>query len=115
MQVVDFYNRGGDFSSANKENLAPDIEPLGLTAPQREDLVAFLLGLSDDRVRFQKAPFDHPSLCIPEGHVPTPTSVEADPLLPGRATDIMRCLPAIGAGGATDGLSTFLNLSPFLP
>lgn len=115
MQVVDFYNRGGDFPAENRANLAPDIQPLGLTAQQREDLVAFLLGLSDDRVRFQKAPFDHPSLCIPNGHVGTAAWVEADPVVPGRALDLMRCLPAIGAGGATSGLSTFLNLSPYLP
>lgn len=115
MQVVDFYDRGGDFPRENAANLAPDVQPLGLTSEQKTDLVAFMLALSDDRVRFQKAPFDHPSLCIPNGHVATASSVEADPASPGRAKDIMRCLPAVGAGGASAGIKTFLNLNPFSP
>jgi hypothetical protein len=29
--------------------------------------VAFLKSLTDDRVRFSKAPFDHPALSLPNG------------------------------------------------
>ena len=38
-QVVDFYNRGGNFANANLDS---QIRPLGLTAAQEEALVAFM-------------------------------------------------------------------------
>ena len=66
-QIVDFYNRGGDFSLQNQDNLDPDIQPLGLSGNDKADLVAFLLALTDERVRYNKAPFDHPSLNFPNG------------------------------------------------
>ena len=51
-QVVDFYDRGGDVPNHS-------IEPLGLTEPEKNALVDFLIALTDERVRFQRAPFDH--------------------------------------------------------
>jgi cytochrome c peroxidase len=42
MDVVEFYNRGGEV----KTNLAPEIKPLHLSAQEKLDLVAFLRGLS---------------------------------------------------------------------
>jgi cytochrome c peroxidase len=111
MQVVDFYNRGGDFARMNHPNTDPTIHPLGLTDAQKNDLVAFLLTLSDDRVRFRKAPFDHPSICIPHGQAGDEKSIRANRT--GNAIDVMVCLPAVGAGGAKNPLSTFLNLDPY--
>ena len=112
MQVVDFYNRGGDFGNANRDNFDFNISPLGLTQGQKEDLVAFLLSLSDDRVRMSKAPFDHPSICLPNGHLGG-TNAVAQKGKTGTAIDLMLCLPEVGALGARDGLRTFLELSPF--
>src|SRR5205807_6154452 len=66
-QVVEFYDRGGDFAQQNMDNLDPNILPLHLTAEQRDDLVQFLVALTDERVRWQRAPFDHPELCFPNG------------------------------------------------
>ncbi|TMA44226.1 MAG: cytochrome C peroxidase [Deltaproteobacteria bacterium] len=66
-QVVDFYSRGVDFHEANIDNLDPHIENLALSATEKTNLVAFLKSLTDDRVRFAKAPFDHPQLVIPNG------------------------------------------------
>jgi len=66
-QLVDFYNRGGDFASQNQDNLDPDIQPLGLSDQDKADLVAFLRALTDERVRYDKAPFDHPSLNFSNG------------------------------------------------
>ena len=40
---------------------------LELTEQQKVDLVAFMLSLTDERVRYQRAPFDHPSLSLPGG------------------------------------------------
>ncbi|MDP6436957.1 MAG: cytochrome c peroxidase [Gammaproteobacteria bacterium] len=67
-QVVEFYNRGGDFAIENLGDLAPNIDPLGLDDQQIDDLVAFLEALTDDRVRCKRAPFDHPEIILPEGH-----------------------------------------------
>ena len=66
-QVVEFYNRGGDFAIENLGDLAPNIHPLGLDAGQIADLVAFLEALTDERVRCELAPFDHPEIRIANG------------------------------------------------
>ena len=109
MQVVDFYNRGADFGKDNRENLAPDIEPLGLSENEKIDLVRFLLTLTDERVRMEKAPFDHPSLCLPNGH-----SMNASASPNGiNAADETMCLKEVGRKGRTAGIRPFMNLSPF--
>ena len=67
-QVVDFYTRGGDFHESNIANLHPAIDTIGgMDATRKANLVAFLKSLTDDRVRYQKAPFDHPQLIIANG------------------------------------------------
>ncbi len=66
-QVVEFYNRGGNFAQEDKADFDIDIEPLHLTAEEKAALVAFLKALTDERVRFDKAPFDHPQLIVPNG------------------------------------------------
>jgi cytochrome c peroxidase len=65
--VVNFYNRGGDFSQTNRNNLDADMAPLGLSDYQKAALVVFLKGLTDERVRYHRAPFDHPQLIVPNG------------------------------------------------
>jgi cytochrome c peroxidase len=117
-QVVDFYNRGGDrrgqdgddttgtgplgkggetgvipTSSPRGSNLDPDITVLGLTAQEIQDLLVFLLALTDLRVACEKSPFDHPELVVPNGHL------VADSNGDGRADDILLTKPAVGVGG----------------
>jgi cytochrome c peroxidase len=108
MQVVEFYNRGGDFAVENRDNLAPDIQPLNLDEVEKADLVAFLLSLTDERVRYEKAPFDHPSLCLPNGHPGSVTSVINKS---GNATDNdpLLCLNAVGAAGNKNPLRGFMD------
>lgn len=66
--VVDFYNRGGDFTAPNKD---PRVRPLGLTAGERADLVAFLRRpLTDPRVAAGTFPFDRPLLYTESSNVP---------------------------------------------
>ncbi len=90
--VVDFYNRGGNFPEFNQANFDPNIVMLGLAQTQKDALVALLLGMTDERVRFRQAPFDHPQLFVPN----LPDGV----------------LPAVGAGGSAP-LRTFdQNLAP---
>lgn len=64
-EVVVFYNDGGDF--ANPE-LAKRIAPIGLDDDEIDEVVDFLAnGLTDCRVERERAPFDHPSLAVPNG------------------------------------------------
>lgn len=115
MQVVDFYNRGGDFAVENSVNITPDITPLGLTEQQKSDLVAFLLSFTDDRVKYKKAPFDHPELCIPVGHKEDATGkLVADRQNGLQAEDTtVQCLPSVGASGVSTPLKPFMQLSPY--
>jgi cytochrome c peroxidase len=108
MQVVEFYNRGGDFPNENRADLAPDISPIGLDETEKANLVAFLLSLTDERVRYEKAPFDHPSLCLPNGHPGSTTSVVSNN---GSATDNspLLCLNAVGAAGSKTPVRSFID------
>jgi hypothetical protein len=77
-----------------------EIGAIGLTNPQIADLVAFLRALTDPRVITRAAPFDHPQLFVPNGHVAAPGGgVVRDP--DGSAKDLLIEVPAVGrAGGA---------------
>ena len=101
--VVDFYNRGGDFHAENAQDIAPLIQNLGMTARDKADVVAFLLTLTDNRVRNQQAPFDHPQLFIPNGHTAAgglaPDAQVLDANGDGVADDNWLELPAVGAAG----------------
>lgn len=67
-QVVDFYDRGGDFANDNKSTL---ILPIGLTAQQKANLLAFLRRpLTDPRVAAGSPPFDEPRLYGESDRVP---------------------------------------------
>ena len=110
MQVVDHYNRGGDFGRENQENLDVDIQTLGLLETEKINLVKFLLTLTDDRVRMEKAPFDHPSLCMPNGHtvagLPSSNGINAADAKP-------LCINEVGQLGRATAIAPFLNASPF--
>jgi hypothetical protein len=73
------------------------MRPLGLTVAEQTALVAFLKSLTDDRVRFEKAPFDHPQLFVPNGHPGDQSQVISDGT--GKARDTLMEIPAVGAGG----------------
>ena len=90
-QVVEFYNRGGDFNDVGHHE---EVRPLGLTAQEKSDLVAFMKSLTDERVRYKRAPFDHPQLFITNGpaNVATGSDNPADQLIE---------IPAVGAAGGT--------------
>jgi cytochrome c peroxidase len=98
-QVVEFYNRGGDFREHNVENIDFEIGKLNLTPQQIDDLVAFLgRPLTDSRVVRQSAPFDHPQLFVPNGHS---TNRDGSPRAnrEGVAQDVLLEIPAVGRRG----------------
>lgn len=97
LQVIDAYDVGGHFAGENWRQMTLDITELKLTLQEKNDLVAFLLTLTDERVRNQSAPFDHPQLFIPHGHTGNQLSVSDDGT--GRAITEFVEIPAVGAGG----------------
>lgn len=96
-QVVNFYFRGGDFIEENIQNADASIRPLPLTPQDKADLVAFLTSLTDERVRLQSAPFDHPQLFVSNGHVGDVASVTDDGT--GAAVNQLKEIPPVGAAG----------------
>jgi len=107
-QVVDFYSRGGDFAENNIDNLDAGIRPLNLTEEQKTSLVAFMQSLTDDRVRFERAPFDHPQLFISNGHPGDQNAVTNDGT--GQATTTLVELPAVGRNGLSTPQPNFLGV-----
>ncbi|MFT5130375.1 MAG: iduronate 2-sulfatase, partial [Rhodothermales bacterium] len=57
--VIDFYDRGGDFTAANKD---PRVTNLNLSQNQKDELTAFLEMWTDPRVAAASDHFDHPTL-----------------------------------------------------
>ena len=111
-EVVQFYNRGGNFCRTNKDDLDPDIRALGMTNAEENDLVAFLIALTDIRVRHRKAPFDGPEVFIPNGHKGNfKTAYDAD--LNGEADDNFRRIPQRGKNGGREISHFFYHWSAF--
>jgi cytochrome c peroxidase len=109
-QVVDFYNRGGDFFENNIDNVDRGMGTnLNLTEEQKTSLVAFMESLTDDRVRFERAPFDHPQLFITNGHPGDQNAVTNDGT--GQATTTVLELPAVGRNGIITPQPNFLGVS----
>jgi cytochrome c peroxidase len=110
-QVVDFYNRGGDFNAPNKD---PQISPKGLSNNQLNDLVAFLSRpLTDPRVRNELPPFDHPALYSESSRVPVltgtgvagagalvPSALAVEPPLVGNPSFTVGVSNALGGANA---------------
>ena len=113
-QVVEFYTRGGNFPNTNLHDKTVDVDGIPpFMFPQFnptaeadiEALVDFLAeGLKDDRVAFEKGPFDHPELVVPNGSAKHDSS-----------KDLFTHIPAVGAQGRKTELPTFLNLDPQQP
>ena len=104
-QLVQFYNRGRDF------NAAPGA-PLNLSQSQQDDLVAFLRnGLTDPRVEFERAPFDHPQIFVPNGHPGDESGVTWSGNTNGTpiATDDLIEIPAVGQNGVASAPPNFLE------
>lgn len=121
-QVVEFYTRNGNVVFPEnkfqhsivsavllKTSLPPDhpdyAADVAALEYDRKALVAFLKSFTDDRVRYEKAPFDHPEVIVPHGHL--------DPIEAGNqyASDLAKeeylHVPALGANGAfeADGVT----------
>lgn len=112
-QVIEFYARNGDLP--NSANLGIGIGRINLgNAANRTALVAFLKSLTDERVLYEKAPFDHPSLCIPNGHEESASGQlllnHSDLAFRLSAADKFALIPASGASGNRVPLQSFEEL-----
>lgn len=105
-QVIEFYGRQGNFHTDNLHGLQNI--PILADAGKRADLLAFLKTLTDDRVRFEKAPFDHPELLVPNGHKGDDALVTAGhPLEASLAKEDFIVVPAVGRNGSAEPLQPF--------
>jgi cytochrome c peroxidase len=104
-EAVEFYNRGSDFHDENQADLSPEIMALGMTSTDIDDVVAFLKTLTDERVRMEQAPFDHPEIYISNGHRGDESRVW------GKKRVAMSEYVRLDATGSTGGagLTTFLD------
>ncbi len=110
--VIDFYDRGGDFDAPNKH---PAITNLNLTEASKRSLLAFLKRpLTDPRVALGLPPFDRPSQYADSIHVPevygqaTPGSAGVEPELVAIEP------PKLGAQSLTIALDRGLGGAPAL-
>ncbi len=131
-QVVDFYTRGGDFPISNAAhrdfnlvNMNVEIQS-NLSEAEKVALVDFLLELTDERNRFDRAPFDHPEVIVPVDGLAPDNTAGRDGLLalttigsactPATTTtpasgQCFRSVPAVGATGQATAEPAFLNVT----
>ena len=113
-QVLEFYDRQSDFGDVNVLDLDPRMAEVELSDLDEEPLIEFLLSLTDQRVRLEKAPFDHPQIFVPNGHPGDHTLLDC--ISGEQACDDLLEVPAIGKHGRVwQGLlplGTFLDLPP---
>ena len=116
-QVIVFYERLGDFSDANVRQLDTRLTRIDLTEKDEQPLVQFLQSLTDECVRDEQAPFDHPQLFVPNGHPGDQTGVACTHGM--QACDDLLEIPPVGADGRRNAglapLGTFLGLDPLQP
>lgn len=106
-QVVDFYFRGGSFN--NPAHFATVVFPQQISEQEKADLVAFLKTLTDERVRWERAPFDHPQIKVPHGHTLMANSEDKK-----QAQDLFLEIPAVGKNGRDESLGALRSFESYL-
>ena len=113
-QVVAFYERLGDFGNENLRDIDPNLARIFFTEPEEQSLVEFMLSLTDERVREERKPFDHPQLFVPNGHPGNHAVLDCVNGL--QACDKLLEIPPVGEKGRGEAglspLGTFLALDP---
>jgi cytochrome c peroxidase len=119
-QAVEFYARHGDFADVNEPNIDVGLAMVQNIADADADLlVKVLISMTDERARWEQAPFDHPQIFLPNGNN---TGANHPVMGAGYAADNYITLPAVGAAGRStlpagpypagnSPLPNFLNIS----
>lgn len=109
--VIDFYNRGGDFHA----NQAPSLTPRGYVPMEKDAIIALLKTLTDPRVAAGEYPFDAPTLGSQNGNMPSYHGRGMETWSGERLAIHAPFAPRLGAqdfrillSGATPGIFTFL-------
>lgn len=123
-QVVDFYTRGGDFpitNAAHRDFLLTNLNieaQSNLSEDEKVALVDFLLELTDDRVKFQRGPFDHPEVIVPlDGKAPDNTFGRpglialTTGVCPSGTGPCFMDVPAVGTNGDATPQLAFLGIN----
>ncbi len=101
-QVIEFYTIAGDYST-------PSLQVWGPDRMDRIAMPALLRALTDERVRFERAPFDHPELCVPaeDGDI---AAARISRSRNGSTNERWADIPPVGARGNRVPLQTFEEL-----
>lgn len=92
-EVIEFYDRGGDFEAPNKDEF---IRELNLTSAEKAQLLAFLTRpLTDPRLANEEPPFDRPRLFTESWAVPVVYGVGVSSLEGGLVPRVVALEPAI--------------------
>lgn len=103
-EVLDFYDRGGNVT--NPHHVGNLVFPRPFPKTDREDLIAFLKSLTDERVRWERAPFDHPELWVNAGF---------EDLSSEKAHERTLHIPAVGRSGRSDKEGPLKPFEEYLP
>jgi cytochrome c peroxidase len=112
-QVVDFYTRGGDFpisNAAHRDFLLVNMNieaQSNLNGTEKVALVDFLLALTDERNRYDRAPFDHPEVIVPFDGLAPDNLAGRTALL---ANPMFKDIVAVGSAGQATPEPAFLNV-----
>lgn len=95
-QVLEFYKTAGHFTQINFNNLDAGMREFELGTQEESALIEMMeTGLTDWRVAYKGAPFDHPELCLPNGHDPATGKTR------------VAALAAVGKAGSAKPIATF--------
>ena len=103
-EVLDFYDRGGNVT--NPHHIGNLVFPRPFQKTDREALIAFLKSLTDERVRWERAPFDHPEIWVSQGFREEPD---------GTISEQKLHIPAIGKDGRSTKEAPLKPFEDYLP
>lgn len=103
-EVLDFYDRGGNVT--NPHHVGNLVFPRPFPKSDRDDLIAFLKSLTDERVRWERAPFDHPELWVNDGFEEASASQGKERILH---------IPATGRSGRSEAEGPLKPFEEYLP
>ena len=96
-EVIEFYDRGGgDEPTIDRDNIDPELVPLGLTVAEKQDLLAFMHALTDSTIAV------HVPARVPSGLPPAGLDLAAE-------AGLVLPVPALAARPVVERLSNFPN------